>query len=76
MPPGVDTESGRLRAVLNGVRLRDRIENYFTNSSWARPRSLAGRLQLFKHYLVGMWYQSRVTMSNVQVFASLLPEQR
>ena len=69
---GLDTVSGQLRIVINGITLVDQVFPYFIDSKETKPKSLENRLTLFKSYLPGMWYQSRNMVTNMQVFSSQL----
>ena len=47
---GLDTESGLLRIVVNGIKLVDEEKEFFRNTSAWTPQSLAGKLLVFKGY--------------------------
>ena len=45
---GLDTVSGFLRIVVNGVKVVDEEKMEFRNTTAWRPRSLAGKILVFK----------------------------
>ena len=68
----LDTVSGHMLIVVNGHIMIDQIIEEFINSSNERPKSLEGRLSLFKNFNSGIWYQSRQRLTNLNVYASAL----
>ena len=68
---GLDTESGLLRIVLNGVEVVNEQKEYFRNTTSWKPKSLNGKIIVFKGY-VGFWYQQRATFSNMNIFNSIM----
>lgn len=69
---GLDAEYGHLRAVINGYTVVDEVIPSFKDSQDKRPRSLVGKLKVFKVAQLGYWYQSRGIFSNMNVYGSLL----
>ena len=69
---GLDTVSGLLRIVVNGVELVNMEKEYFKNSATWKPKSLEGHILQFKAYLSGFWIQHRNTFSNMNIFSSMM----
>ena len=70
---GLDTESGLLRIVVNGIKVVDEEKEYFRNTSAWKPQSLAGKILVFKGYATSFWTQYRGKFSNMNIFSSMLP---
>ena len=68
---GLDTVSGLLRIVVNGVVMVNEEKDYFRNTVQWKPKSLEGKLLLFKSYL-SVWYQSRGITTNLNIFSSMM----
>ena len=68
---GLDTVSGLLRIVVNGVVMVNEEKEYFRNTIQWKPKSLEGKLLLFKSYL-SVWYQSRGITTNLNIFSSMM----
>ena len=68
---GLDTVSGLLRIVVNGVVMVNEEKEYFRNTLKWKSKSLDGRLLLFKSYM-GFWYQHRSVASNLNIFSSMM----
>ena len=68
---GLDTVSGLLRIVVNGVVMVNEKKDYFRNTVQWKPKSLEGKLLLFKSYL-SVWYQSRGITTNLNIFSSMM----
>ena len=68
---GLDTVSGMLRIVVNGVVMVNEEKDYFRNTIKWKSKSLDGRLLLFKSYM-GFWYQHRSVASNLNIFSSMM----
>ena len=68
---GLDTVSGLLRIVVNGVVMVNEEKEYFRNTKQWKPKSLEGKLLLFKSFM-GFWYQHRSIMSNMNIFSSMM----
>ena len=68
---GLDTVSGLLRIVANGVVMVNEEKEYFRNTIQWKPKSLEGNLLLFKSYL-SFWYQHRGIISNLNIFSSMM----
>ena len=68
---GLDTVSGLLRIVVNGVVMVNEEKDYFRNTLKWKSKSLDGRLLLFKSYM-GFWYQHRSVASNLNIFSSMM----
>ena len=69
---GLDTESGLLRIVVNGVKVVDEEKEFFRNTSAWKPQSLAGKLLMFKSYKARFWEQNRGKFSNMNIFSSMM----
>ena len=69
---GLDTVSGHLRVVLNGLTVVDKVIESFRDSSQVKPKSLIGKITIFKTSEPGYWYQARGILSNMNVFGSLV----
>ena len=69
---GLDTVSGLLRIVVNGVVMVNEETDNFRNVGHLKPKSLDGKLLLFKGYIKGFWYQHRGITSNLNIFSSIL----
>ena len=69
---GLDTESGHLRVVVNGFTIVDEIDPYFTGSTDKQPKSLVGKINIFKTVQLGYWYQSRGILSNMNIYGTQL----
>ena len=69
---GLDTVSGLLRIVVNGVEVVNEEKEYFRNSTHWKPTSLKGRILQFKGYCSGFWYQHRNIFSNLNIFSSMM----
>ena len=67
----LDTVSGLLRIVVNGVVMVNEEKDYFRNTLKWKSKSLDGRLLLFKSYM-GFWYQHRSVASNLNIFSSMM----
>ena len=68
---GLDTESGLLRIVVNGVKVVDEEKEFFRNTSAWKPQSLAGKLLVFKGYNIA-WAQYRGKFTNMNIFSSMI----
>ena len=68
---GLDTVSGLLRIVVNGVVMVNEEKEYFRNTVQWKPKSLKGKLLLFKSYL-SVWYQNRGITSNLNIFNDMM----
>ena len=69
---GLDTVSGLLRIVINSVVMVNEETDNFRNVGHLKPKSLDGKLLLFKGYIKGFWYQHRGITSNLNIFSSIL----
>ena len=69
---GLDTVSGLLRIVVNGVEVVNEEKDYFRNTTAWRPTSVDGKIVMFKGYISGFWCQFRVTFSNLNIFSSMM----
>ena len=69
---GLDTVSGLLRIVINGVVMVNEETDNFRNAGHLKPKSLDGKLLLFKGYIKGFWYQHRGITSNLNIFSSMM----
>ena len=68
---GLDTVSGLLRIVVNGVKVVDEEKEFFRNTSAWKPQSLAGKLLVFKGYNIA-WAQYRGKFTNMNIFSSMI----
>ena len=68
---GLDTVSGLVRIVVNGIEVVNEEKDYFRNTVQWKPKSLEGKLLLFKSYL-SVWYQNRGIISNLNIFKDLM----
>ena len=68
---GLDTVSGLLRIVANGRLVVNEEREYFRNTGQWKPKSLKGKLLLFKSYL-SVWYQNRGITSNLNIFNDMM----
>ena len=68
----LDTVTGHMLIVVNGHIIIDQVIPEFMNTEDERPKSLEGRLSLFKIFYSGFWYQSRHRLTNLNVHASAL----
>ena len=66
---GLDTVSGLLRIVVNGLQVVNEKKEYFRNTTHWKPKSLDEKLIVFKGYWGGFWYQYRSTFSNMNIFS-------
>ena len=69
---GLDTVSGLLRIVVNGVKVVDEEKEEFRNTTASKPRSLDGKLLVFKQFYAGFWGQQRGKFTNMNIFSSIL----
>ena len=64
----INTDSGDVVVVVDGVVVRDNTDYFFKNKA-KKPTSLKDKLLLMKNYIVnGMWFQVEFLISNVNVF--------
>ena len=73
---GVDTASGWVRYVLNGELVLDSALDNMKEPSTTKPSSLKGHLYIGKMEWNGIFYQSRQSVSNVNVFTGLMAVER
>ena len=73
---GLDTESGLLRIVFNGVEVVNEEREYFKGTTAWKPRSVGGKILQFKGYMTGFWYQHRATFSNLNIFSTIMSVNR
>ena len=69
---GLDTESGLLRIVVNGVKVVDEEKEFFRNTLAWKPQSLAGKLLVFKGYATRFWTQYSGKFTNMNIFSSMI----
>ena len=69
---GLDTVSGLLRIVVNGVKVVDEEKEEFRNTTAWKPKSLEGKILVFKEYLAGFWAQQRGKFTNMNIFTSMM----
>ena len=67
----LDTVTGHMLIVVNGQIIIDQIVSELINiADKEKPKSLEGRLGLFKSSYNGFWYQSRQRLTNLNVYSS------
>ena len=69
---GLDTVSGLLRIVLNGVLVVNEEKDYFRNTKSWKPRSIENKILLFKAHKNGFWSQQKSAFSNLNIFGSMM----
>ena len=69
---GLDTVSGLLRIVLNGRVVVNVEKEYFKHATESKPASVEGKILIFKGYHAGFWYQHWGTVSNLNIFSSMM----
>ena len=68
---GLNTVSGLLRIVVNGIEIINEEKEYFKNTIKWKPQSVEGKILGFKAW-AGFWYQHRSAFSNMNIFSSML----
>ena len=58
---------GHVTIVINGVVVKDEVEDHFIGSTNIKPKSLANKLTLFVTYYVGMWYSTQGYIAKLNV---------
>ena len=67
----LDTVTGHMLIVVNGQIIIDQVVSELINiADKEKPKSLEGRLGLFKSSYNGFWYQSRQRLTNLNVYSS------
>ena len=69
---GLDTVSGLLRIVVNGIEVVNEEKEYFKNTTHWKPKSLKGAILQFMGYAGGFWYQHRSMFSYMNIFKSMM----
>ena len=69
---GLDTVSGLVRIVVNGREVYNEENEGFRNTVSWKPKSLAGKVTIFKGYSSGFWVQFRSKTSNFNIFKSMM----
>ena len=69
---GLDTVSGLLRIVVNGIEVVNEEKDYFKNTTHWKPKSLKRSILQFKGNMAGFWYQQRSMFSNMNIFKSMM----
>ena len=69
---GLDTVSGLLRIVLNGVLVVNEEKDYFRNTKSWKPRSIVNKILLFKAHKNGFWSQQKSAFSNLNIFGFMM----
>ena len=69
---GLDTVSGFLRIVVNGVKVFNVEREEFRNTTAWMPGSLEGKIIVFKQYYSGFWFQHRGKFTNMNIFSSMI----
>ena len=68
---GVDSASGLLRIIVNGIEVVNVEVHYLKNQNEWKPLSLVGKVYVFK-ISIGFWVQTRSTFSNLNIFSSMM----
>ena len=68
---GLNTVSGLLMIVVNGIEIINEKKDYFENTRKWKPNSVEGKILGFKAW-AGFWYQHRSAFSNMNIFSSML----
>ena len=66
----LNTVTGQMLIVVNGQIIIDQVISVFIDSTINKPKTLDGRLSLFKNNWSGVWYQSRQRLTNLNIHAS------
>ena len=70
---GLDTVSGLLRIVVNGIEVVNEEKEYFKNTTHWKPKSLKGAIfQFMGSWADGFWYQHRSMFSYMNIFKSMM----
>ena len=69
---GLDTVSGLLRIVVNGILVVNEVKDYFRNTKSWKPRSIENKILLFKAHKNGFWSQQKSAFSNLNIFGSMI----
>ena len=69
---GLDTVSGLLRIVVNGIEVVNEEKQYFKNTTHWKPKSLKGSVLQLMGYAGGFWYQHRSMFSYMNIFKSMM----
>ena len=69
---GLDTVSGLLRIVVNGVEVVNEEKEYFRNTADMKPTSLVRKIRVFKEYMIGFYVHNRGKFTNMNIFDSLM----
>ena len=69
---GLDTVSGLLRIVVNGVEVVNEEKEYFRNTKTMKPGSLEGKVLMFKEHHIGLHLNNRGMFTNMNIFASMM----
>ena len=69
---GLDTVSGLLRIVVNGIEVVNEEKEYFRNTTYLKPKSLKESILVFKGLQAGYWYQHRSMFSYMNIFKSMM----
>ena len=67
----LNTITGHVLAVVNGHIIINQVVTEFINTN-EKPKSLQGKLSIFKSFYSGFWYQSRQRLTNLNVYGSAL----
>ena len=68
---GLDTVSGLLRIVVNGVVMVNEEKEYFRNTVTMKPGSLEGKVLMFKEHHIGLHLNNRGKFTNLNIFGSM-----
>ena len=69
---GIDSVSGLLRVVVNGLEVVNMEKDYFKDTRAWKPSSLEGKIVQLKGFWGGFWYQYRNIFSNMNIFGSMM----
>ena len=69
---GLNTVSGLLRIVVNGIEVVNEEKEYFRNTKTMKPGSLEGKVLMFKEHHIGLHLNNRGMFTNMNIFASMM----
>ena len=58
--------------MVNGVEVVNEEKNYFRNSADVKPKSVAGKLLVFKEHHIGVYLNNRGMFTNMNIFGSMM----
>ena len=69
---GLNTVSGLLRIVVNGIEVVNEEKEYFRDTITMKPGSLEGKVLMFKEHHIGLHLNNRGMFTNMNIFASMM----